>query len=334
MVDYRKVVDCALSQVGYEEPNHDNHQKYGHEIDTIWPTWYNGKKDGFDWCTQFVDWNFLTTYGYDASKILLNRPDKNFGAVVKYAYNYLNAKGRTGNEPRHGAVIYFQNARGLSHTGIVVDFDSTTVTTVEGNSGRGNYFVVKKKYQRNDSYIYGYGYPLYEEVNPQPSPDPDPKTLDGYKVGEKYEVTCKDTLNVRTAASVVNTTIITALKPGTQFVARALTRDDSGNTWMRIDNPVAGWICCIFDGDKYVKEARVDPKTLNGYTVGNTYSVVAKAGLNVRIAPGTNNKKVKVISYGTRVKAIDLSLDTNKNTWMKIDSGWICCIYYGDTYVK
>lgn len=332
MVDYKKLVESALSQIGYEEPNHDNHQKYGHEIDTLWPTWYNGKKDGFDWCTQFVDWNFLNTFGYDTAKALLCRPDKNYGAVVKYAYNYFNNKKQTGSVPKVGAVIYFQNSKGLSHTGIVVAYDETTVTTVEGNSGKGNYFVVKNVYKRTSTYIYGYGYPDYDNVGPQPGPEPGPKTLDGYTVGELYEVICRENLNVRTAATV-DSVKVTSLPKGTQIVAKALTRDTSQNTWMRIEGKVSGWICCIWKGDKYVGIPK-EPQTLDGYTVGGTYTVIARAGLNVRTGPGTSYGKTSFMPYGTKVTATKLSRDTKGNTWICTSRGWIAGKYEGDVYVK
>lgn len=85
----------------------------------------------------------------------------------------------------------------------------------------------------------------------QPQPTPEPKTLDGYTVGKSYQVLTADGLNVRTAATT-SSTIVSALKKGTDFECKALTHDDAGNTWMRIEQPVAGWVACIYKGLKYV----------------------------------------------------------------------------------
>lgn len=173
-----KLIASALSQIGYEEPNHDNGQKYGEFIDTT--TWYLYKEGSktwvhkvnfYDWCTQFVDWNFISCFGIDTARKILNRPDyNNYGAVVKYQYKYFEQVGRTGKTPKRGAVIFFQNSDGLCHVGIVSDFDNETVTTVEGNAGRGNYFVVQNRYKLTDKYIYGFGYPDYEAATKYPEP--------------------------------------------------------------------------------------------------------------------------------------------------------------------
>lgn len=168
-----KVVEYALSQVGYEEPNHDNGNKYSADIDENYPDWYNGKKNYYDWCTCFVDDCFLQCYGLETARKMLYRPKKSLGAGCIYAVRYYKNANAFGNTPKIGAVIYFQRGGEASHTGIVVSFTDTTVTTVEGNAGRGNWFVVKNTYNRNSSYIYGYGYPGYnEEPAPQPTPVP------------------------------------------------------------------------------------------------------------------------------------------------------------------
>ena len=165
------IVELALSQVGYEEPFHDNRQKYGAYLDQT--TWYEYKEgdrtwihcvNGYDWCTQFHDWCHVTTWGVEKARQILNRPRyNNYGAVVKYTWRYYNEAGWIGNEPKKGASIFFQRGGELSHIGIVVDYDETYVYTVEGNAGPGSYAVVKNKYKRTDPYIDSYGYPDYAE---------------------------------------------------------------------------------------------------------------------------------------------------------------------------
>ena len=160
------VIDVAESQIGYHEKatnsqlddftansGNNNWNKYARDIDEKYPDFYNGKKNGYDWCDIFVDWCFVTAYGREDAQRLLCQPNHSLGAGCEYSYQYYKDKGQTGSAPKKGAQIFFGD---LDHTGIVVDFDSNYVWTVEGNSGNE---VKKKKYSRNDSWIYGYGYP-------------------------------------------------------------------------------------------------------------------------------------------------------------------------------
>ncbi|MDD2296581.1 MAG: SH3 domain-containing protein [Sphaerochaetaceae bacterium] len=52
---------------------------------------------------------------------------------------------------------------------------------------------------------------------------------------------------------------------------------------------------------------------------GSLYSVTAKSGLNVRIGPGTNYKKIGALSYGTQVNVASIS------------NGWASITYSGQT---
>lgn len=172
------VIKVAESQIGYHEKasnsqlddftansGSNNWNKYARDFDEKHPDFYNGKKNGYDWCDIFVDWCFIQAYGVEDAQRLLCQPNHSLGAGCEYSYGYYKDKGQTGSVPKKGAQIFFGD---LDHTGIVVDFDSNYVWTVEGNSGNE---VKKKKYSRNDSWIYGYGYPNYDEDMPQPTPD-------------------------------------------------------------------------------------------------------------------------------------------------------------------
>ena len=198
------VIKVAESQIGYHEKasnsqlddknanaGNNNWNKYARDIDEKYPDWYNGKKNGYDWCDIFVDWCFITAYGREDAQRLLCQPNYSLGAGCEYSYGYFRDKGQTGSSPKKGAQIFFGD---LDHTGIVVDFDSNYVWTVEGNSGNE---VKKKKYSRNDSWIYGYGYPKYDEDMPTPTPTPNGNTWTGgypklpsrgyYLTGDGYE---------------------------------------------------------------------------------------------------------------------------------------------------
>lgn len=235
-LDPKKVVEFALSQVGTaENPLGSNRQKYGEMLDKL--PWYLYKDathewihkvNGYDWCTQFVDASFISTYTIDKAREMLYRPKyNNYGAVVKYAFNYFknNGQGFTKEKytPKVGDVIYFQNSKGLSHTGIVVAVSSTTVTTVEGNTGDHGWYVAKKSYSRTSSYIYGYGHPKYDVA-----PDPDPKE-DDMKFGElkvlkyvKGKVMKGDPVEV--VQSVVNTDIDGSFGPKTETAVKAFQK--------------------------------------------------------------------------------------------------------------
>ena len=344
MADRKKVIDYALSQIGTaEDPLGSNCQKYGAELDKI--PWYLYKEDGKvwihqvdgnDWCTQLVDASFINAYGINVARKILFRPEyNNYGAVVKHAFNYFKSAGRGYKKeeysPQPGDVIYFQNSEGLSHTGIVVEVTDSKVTTVEGNSGKNNWYVVKSTYSKTYYKIYGYGHPDYDEEPPGPD------DYDGYEVGCRYMVICKDTLNVRTKAEVSDSaTIVTELNPGTQFICDSLTRDSERNIWMRIHEPASGWIAAKYRGEKYVGEG-IEPKTIDGYSVGEDYKVVAKKGLNVRRGTGKNYSIVKSIPYGTIVRCYDVAIGSDGNTWVRIsdkEQQWCAAHYNGDYYLK
>lgn len=250
MTEADKIIEYVLSQVGTaEDPLGSNKQKYGAYLDTIpWYLYKDGDKEwihkvnGHDWCTQLHDASHVTVEGIDKARERLYRPVyNNMGAVVKYTYSYYKSNGAVGDTPRKGCSIFFQNSKGLSHIGIVVDFDDTTVTTVEGNTGKNGWYVAKKIYKRNDSYIYGYGYPDYKNVTPS--------ELDGYKVGNTYEVKYDD-LQIRTGPGT-HYSVVGKLSKGDTIVCAALDSDVSGNTWMEHKT---GWSCAHEGSKRYIDD--------------------------------------------------------------------------------
>lgn len=255
MGQIENLINYALSQVGTaENPLGSNKQPYGAYIDsTDWYLYKDGSKtwrhlvNGYDWCTQFHDCCFLKVFGIDKARKMLNRPVyNNYGAVVKYQYNYMKAINQVGNSPKKGCSIYFKNNNGLSHIGIVYDYDSTYVYTVEGNAGTNCWYVTKGKYYRTNSRIAGYGYPLYDE---EPTPTPTPPGGDDMKFSElkvcyyrKGNVMKGDAVEV--IQSVVNCDIDGSFGPATDSAvksfqkANGLTVDGSvgPQTWEAIFN--------------------------------------------------------------------------------------------------
>ena len=165
-----RVIAVAKAEVGYKEKasnsNLDNktanagsanYTKYARDFDQKYPNWYNGKKNGFAWCDMFVDWCFLTAFGYKKALELLCQPEKSAGAGCTYSYNYYKNKGQVGRTPKKGAQIFFGVPGDFSHTGLVYDFDNSNVYTIEGNTSDQ---VAYRQYSRSKSNIY-YGYPNY-----------------------------------------------------------------------------------------------------------------------------------------------------------------------------
>ena len=146
----------------------NNYTKYANDIDTKYPNFYNGKKNGYAWCDVFVDWCFIQAFGVDNAKKLLNQPDKSLGAGCGYSANYFKQIGRFFTSPQVGDQIFFGNESNVKHTGLVYAVDRYKVYTIEGNtSGASGVIangggVCKKSYDINSNSIYGYGRPNYD----------------------------------------------------------------------------------------------------------------------------------------------------------------------------
>lgn len=106
---------------------------------------------------MFVDWCFLTAFGYKKALELLCQPEQSAGAGCTYSYNYYKNKGQVGTTPKVGAQIFFGTPGDFSHTGLVYAFDNSYVYTIEGNTSDQ---VAYRQYSRSKSNIY-YGYPNY-----------------------------------------------------------------------------------------------------------------------------------------------------------------------------
>jgi hypothetical protein len=179
--DINKVLSVSKAEVGYLEKKsnsnlssktanagYNNYTKYASDFDTKYPNFYNGKKNGFEWCDIFVDWCFVTAYGVDAALKLLGQPKKSCGAGCDWSAKYYKQIGRFYTSPKVGDQIFFKGSDGTPcHTGLVYKVDSTYVYTREGNTSSASGVVsnggcvAEKKYKRNSSYIYGYGRPNY-----------------------------------------------------------------------------------------------------------------------------------------------------------------------------
>ena len=174
--DAAKVLAVAAAEIGYKEKKSNsqlddktanagsgNYTRYARDFDQKYPKWYNGKKNGYAWCDMFVDWCFLTAYGYENALRLLCQPEKSAGAGCTYSLRYYKNKGQFHtNGPKPGDQIFFGTSLDNStHTGIVEKVTAQKVFTIEGNTSDQ---VARRNYALTNSRILGYGRPAYGSV--------------------------------------------------------------------------------------------------------------------------------------------------------------------------
>ena len=198
-MDRNDVLKVAESQIGYLEKKSPqsldnytanagtaNYTKYARDMDRI-SGWYNGPKQGYDWCAVFVEWCFVKAYGEALARRIL--PHSLYSAGCTQSLSAYKAKGRFYSIPQPGDQIFFTNSRGLiGHTGIVFAFDGRTVTTIEGNTSSAAGVVAnggcvrKKTYNITYNRIAGFGRPNWTAL-PQPE---EPKEDDEMLTYEQF----------------------------------------------------------------------------------------------------------------------------------------------------
>lgn len=171
----KELLKIAASQIGYREKatnaqldspaanaGSSNWTKYARDLHAA--GYYNGNKNGFDWCDVFVDWCFFQLCGKDAKKAQeVQCQTGPYGAGCMWSLKYYKDQGRffTGN-PQPGDQIFFGN---VSHTGIVERVTADKIHTIEGNASNR---VKRCTYKRTDPNINGFGRPKYE-AEPKPA---------------------------------------------------------------------------------------------------------------------------------------------------------------------
>lgn len=214
--DKQKVLDIALSEVGYLEKatnkNLDsktanagskNYTKYARDLAKV--SYFNGAKTGVAWCAVFVAYCFFKPYGKEAALKLLCQPTRdNCGAGCKFARNYFKAKKQlhlTAPEPGDVIFFYSKDKKSIQHTGLVYKVSSGKVYTIEGNtSGASGVIangggVCKKSYALNYARIAGYGRPAWGATESAPAAAPaKPETPEAQESTGMYTVQRGDTL--------------------------------------------------------------------------------------------------------------------------------------------
>lgn len=219
MTTSEKVVFEAQSHVGYKEAK-GNINMFAKYFDTTAWQFFNGKKQGSDWCTDFVHYDiYVVVYaelkdhkktGSLVRKMLgePSDPKKNCGASVHLLWNYMEAAKCIVKTPKPGDFI-FLNSKG--HIGVVESVDSKKVYTIEGNSSD---MVKRHSYLLSNKKISGYARPKYSLlVNEASTQKPEEKILAPVPAGsfnKKYNSQFK----VSAEASMIN------LRPKNQVICK------------------------------------------------------------------------------------------------------------------
>ena len=169
-----KLIEIATAEIGYHEKasnanldsktansGNKNFTKYGRDLFNA--EFFNGNKNGFDWCAQFPTWCVWKLTGKNKKKTeYILCVGGELSAGCGFALKYYKSAGRFDKNPKVGDQIFFKYTNDNStadHTGIVVRVTDSLVETIEGNSGNE---VKRKAYQRTDKTIIGYGHPRYD----------------------------------------------------------------------------------------------------------------------------------------------------------------------------
>lgn len=121
-----KLLDVAKAEIGYREGS-NNYTKYADEPGITklygWTPQYQ------PWCCTFVNWCFLTAFGYDIGSKLT------YGGTAACSNSASLFKNNSAfvTEPEPGDQAFFFSGGGINHTGIVLDVSGFSFRTIEGN---------------------------------------------------------------------------------------------------------------------------------------------------------------------------------------------------------
>lgn len=257
------LIKTAIAEIGYKEKRTNsqlddktanagggNYTKYARDFDNKWPNWYNGPKNGFDWCDMFYDWCMVTTFGYKEALRLTCQPEKSAGAGCTYSLGYYRAKGQfhTSN-PKPGDQIFFGSSTyDVDHTGLVEKVANGRVYTIEGNTSE---MVARRDYSLSYGYIVGYGRPAFDSepagtgTPSTPTPTPKPSTGAGdIKVGDVVDF---DGRKHYASANADSGSVckpgkakVTSIAPGTKHPYHLIHTDNSSTVYGWVDDADIG----------------------------------------------------------------------------------------------
>lgn len=145
----KKVVALARSQIGTHE-GPDNQNPYAD--DPMITRLYGWNVQNQPWCGTFVNWLFLTAFGYEVG----SRMTYGGSAACANQANLYRKAGAFFQNPELGDQVFFYSGGSINHTGIVIDVSAGAIRTVEGNYSDK---VSECTYALGASVIAGYGRP-------------------------------------------------------------------------------------------------------------------------------------------------------------------------------
>jgi hypothetical protein len=165
------VVRLARAELGYREKASNsqlddkaanagsgNFTKYGRDLAAA--GFFNGSKNGFDWCTQYVPWLGYQASGRDAAHTKeVYCHSGPYAASCTWSVRYYKEAGRWSDTPHAGDQVFFGTYEDVRHTGLVLAVDGDTFYTSEGNSAD---MVRERTYKVNDPNLVGFGRPRYD----------------------------------------------------------------------------------------------------------------------------------------------------------------------------
>lgn len=171
------VIRTAKAEIGYHEKasakdldsktgnsGANNFTKYARDLDKI--SYFNGRKQGFDWCAVWFDAMQVYTLGDGASArsaLYQPNPKYNCGAGCTQQAQYYREANAFYTSPQAGDQIFYGVAGDEAHTGLVVEVTGDEVVTIEGNV-RNQVMLLRRKIA--DKNIVGYGRPRYQKDDP------------------------------------------------------------------------------------------------------------------------------------------------------------------------
>lgn len=149
-----KLVAVAKGELGYRE-GANNYTKYA--ADPGIAKLYGWIPQNQPWCGTFVNWCFLTAFGYDVGSRLT------FGgsAACRNAADLYKAAGAWVHFPEVGDQAFYCSGGAINHTGIVVAVEGSTITAVEGNFSDK---VSSVRHNIGASDVAGFGRPCWKIV--------------------------------------------------------------------------------------------------------------------------------------------------------------------------
>lgn len=207
-VSAKQIIDIALAEVGYKEKatnaqlddkeansGNKNWTKYARDLANA--NFFNGNKNGYEWCATFVNWCYWKATGSKEETMRVLCQDGLCGAGCEQSVAYYKHHNRFDKNPQLADQIFFEYDGDLSadHTGLVIEILSDRIRTAEGNSHNA---VSINTYYKNDPCIFGYGHPLLDTNKENNTPvvaEPTPQKTETPAVDSSvYTVKSGDTL--------------------------------------------------------------------------------------------------------------------------------------------